>query len=186
MPVHALPPALRPQETLVLIIDIQERLVPAIHEVDGCLDAAGKLIAAARVLGVPMLATEQYPQGIGPTLASLREQIADVPVVEKTRFSACVQPLIEKLAEAKRRSIVVVGIEAHVCVQQTVLDLLRLGYVPYLCVDAVGSRRPLDRDTAIQRMRDAGAIITTTESVIFELTGEAGTDMFKKILRIVK
>jgi nicotinamidase-related amidase len=179
-------PALRPEETLILIVDIQERLVPAIHEVSACLDAVRRLVGAARVLGVPMLATEQYPAGLGPTLASLREQIADVPMVEKTRFSACVQEVLERLAGASARAIIVVGIEAHVCVQQTVLDLLRLGYTPYLCVDAIGSRRPLDRDTAIERMRDAGAIVTTTESVIFELTGEAGTDTFKKVLKIVK
>ena len=94
--------------------------------------------------------------------------------------------VLSRLAELARPHVIVTGIEAHVCVQQTVLDLLRTGHLPYLCVDAVGSRRPLDRDTAIQRMRQAGAVITTTESVIFELLGEAGTEQFKRILKIVK
>jgi nicotinamidase-related amidase len=97
-----------------------------------------------------------------------------------------VDSVMRALAQLSRRQVIVVGIEAHVCVQQTVLDLLRAGYLPYVCADAVSSRQPLDRQTAMARMRQAGAIITTTESVIFELLGQAGTQQFKQILRIVK
>jgi hypothetical protein len=169
-----------------MVIDLQDRLLPAIHEADKCVAAACRMIEAAKLLGVPMLCTEQYPAGIGHTCQTVRDCLGDLPVLEKTRFSACIESVTGCLRELDRPSIVVVGIEAHVCVQQTVLSLLRLGYQPFVCVDAIGSRRPLDRDTAIERMRQAGAVITTTESAIFELTGEAATDMFKKILKIVK
>lgn len=181
-----LPPALRPDTTALMVIDLQERLLPAIHEADRCVAAGCKMIEAAKVLDVPMLCTEQYPNGIGRTCQAVRDCLGDLPVLEKSRFSACVASVTTRLRELDRPSIVVVGIEAHVCVQQTVLDLLRLGYKPFVCADAISSRRPFDRDIAIERMRHAGAIITTTESVIFELTGEAATELFKKVLKIVK
>ncbi len=178
--------ALRVETAVLLVVDVQERLLPAIHEGDQVLEAARRMVLAAEVLGVPTVLTKQYAAGLGPTCAGLRECLRDVEPVEKTRFSACVVGVLNRLASLGRPHVVVVGIEAHVCVQQTVLDLLRLGYLPYLCADAVGSRRPVDRDTAIVRMRRAGAIVTTTESVIFELLGEAGTEVFKKVLKIVK
>lgn len=180
------PPALRPDDTLMLIVDFQDRLLPAIHEAETCVQTARKTIEAARVLGVPLLCTEQNPAGLGKTCPTLRDVLADAPVVEKTSFTACVEGVTRKLAELNRTNVIVMGIEAHVCVQQTVLDLLRLGYRPYVCADGISSRRPFDRDIAIERMRQAGAIVTTAESVIFELTGEAGTPTFKAILKIVK
>lgn len=180
------PKALQPSSTALLVVDFQDRLLPAIHEAENCVAAAGRLIAAARILGVPAVCTEQNPAGLGRTCVAIRESLGDEPAVEKTRFSGCVGGVIDQLRRLDRPNIVVVGIEAHVCVQQTVLDLLRLGFTPFVCADAVGSRRPFDRDIAIERMRQAGVVVTTTESVIFELLGEAGTDTFKKILKIVK
>jgi nicotinamidase-related amidase len=179
-------PALQPENSVLLVVDIQDRLLPAIHEADACVEAARRMIEAARVLNVPALCTEQYPLGLGRTCAIIRKAIADSPIIEKTRFSSCVETLVSRLRDLDRSSVIVVGIEAHVCVQQTVLDLLRLGFRPCVCADAVGSRRPLDRDMALERMRQAGAIVTTTESVIFELLGEAGTDAFRSVLKIVK
>jgi nicotinamidase-related amidase len=179
-------PMVRPDNTLLLVIDVQERLLPAIHEADACVEAMRRMIEAAQVLGVPVLATEQYPKGLGPTCPAIREALGKVPIVEKVRFSACVEAVIEDMRELDRPHVIVVGIEAHVCVQQTVLDLLRLGYRPYVCADAVGSRRPVDSKTALRRMRQGGAVVTTTESIMFELLGEAGTSVFKQILDIVK
>jgi len=176
----------QPDSTVLLVVDIQERLLPAIHDAAACTESARRMIEAARVLGVPVLCTEQYPKGLGVTCAMIRESMGDAPVIEKTRFSSCVEDLLTRLREAERPNVIVVGIEAHVCVQQTVLDLLRLGFAPFVCADAVGSRKPLDREMALHRMRQAGAIVTTTESIIFELLGEAGTETFKKILKIVK
>ena len=181
-----LPNALQPNSTTLLVVDFQDRLLPAIHEAESCVAAAGRMIEAAHLLGVPMVCTEQYPAGLGRTCSSIRERLGDQPAVEKTRFSSCVGPVVEQLRQLYRPNVIVVGIEAHVCVQQTVLDLLRLGFVPFVCADGVSSRRPFDRDIALDRMRQAGAVVTTTESVIFELLDEAGTDTFKKVLKIVK
>lgn len=179
-------PLLRPDATVLLVVDVQDRLLPAIHEADQVVEAARRMVNAARVFELPILLTEQYPAGLGRTCQVLRDSLAGISPIEKTRFSGCVQAVTDSLRDLSRPAVIVVGIEAHVCVQQTVLDLLALGYKPYVCADAVGSRRPLDRDIALARMRQAGAVITTTESLTFELTAEAGTDTFRRILKIVK
>lgn len=177
---------LEPGGAVLLVVDIQEKLLPVMDGWEACAAAAKRMIEAARVLVVPVVVTEQYPAGLGPTCAMIKEALGDAPVAEKMRFSACVESVMQALGQLARRQVIVVGIESHVCVQQTVLDLLRAGYVPYLCADAVSSRRATDREAAIARMRQAGAVITTTESVIFELLGQAGAQQFKQILRIVK
>lgn len=182
-----LPPALTPSTSVLLVIDIQDRLLPAIHEGQALVEASCRMIEAAKVLDVPALLAEQYPAGLGPTCAPVRECLpAEVGAVEKTRFSGCVQEIVDHLGRLGRHAVIIVGIESHVCVLQTALDLLRMGYLPYVCADAVSSRRPVDRDMALQRMRQAGAVVTTTESVIFELCGEVGTETFKRLLPIVK
>ncbi len=177
---------LRADTTALLIVDVQEKLLPAIHDNASILESTRRLAVAAGVLGISTLVTEQYPAGLGQSCSLLRDCLPTVSPIEKTRFSACVPATAQRLAEIGRPHILIAGIETHVCVQQTILDLLRMGYMPYLCADATGSRRPLDRDVAIERMRQAGAVITTTESLIFDLTGEAGTELFKRILKIVK
>ncbi len=179
-------PFITPETSVLLVVDYQERLLPAIHEAAACVEAGRRMIQAARILQVPVLATEQYPRGLGPTCATILEALAGTPVIEKTRFSACVEETVTALRRLARPFVIVVGIEAHVCVQQTVLELLKLGYTPLVCADAIGSRRPLDRDTAVARMRQAGAVITTTESATFELLGRAGTEAFKAVLAVVK
>jgi len=176
-------------DTLLLVIDIQERLLPQIADGKNVADAAAKLIRAAGVLGVPIVATEQYPKGIGPTVACIRDAFpaGAFRPLEKLTFSCCgSEPIVAALAASGRTRILVVGIEAHVCVQQTVLDLLALGYLPFVCADAIGSRRALDREVAVERMRQAGAAVTTVESAVFELTYRAGTEAFREILKIVK
>lgn len=180
------PPILQPESAVLLIVDVQERLMPTIYEGDACVATIRRMIEAMRILSIPILATEQYPAGLGPTCALLREVWGEVKPIEKMRFSACAEGLLERFSALNRSQVIVVGIETHVCVQQTVLDLLRLGHTPYVCADAVSSRRAIDRDNAIERMRRSGAVVSTTESVIFELVGEAGTDLFKKILKLVK
>ncbi len=179
-------PLIQPDNALLLVVDLQDRLLPAIHDNAAVVEACRRMIEAAKVLEVPMIVTEQYPEGIGRTCQTLLQCLGDAPLFTKVRFSACIEPVVEKLGALARPNVIVVGIEAHVCVLQTTLDLLRLGYTPYLCADAVGSRRPHDRDTAIERLRQAGAIVTTTESVTFELMGQAATETFKRILKIVK
>jgi nicotinamidase-related amidase len=177
---------LHPGDTLLLLIDLQDKLMPAIYEAAAVIDATRKLIESARVLEVPLVATEQYPAGLGPTCAEVARCLAGEAPIAKMKFTGCVEPVVQRLRDAGRPHVLVAGVEAHVCVQQTVLDLLRLGYRPYVCADAVGSRRPLDRDVALERMRRAGAVVTTAESAVFELLGEAGTDAFKRVLKVVK
>ncbi|HUU83672.1 MAG TPA: hydrolase [Phycisphaerae bacterium] len=174
---------------MLLVIDVQSGLLPAIVEHESVLAATRQLLRAARLFELPVLATEQYPKGIGPTDASVAELIqqTDAPVLEKSTFSACDdEPVREALRRIDRPQIVLCGIEAHVCVQQTALDLVSLGHQVYVCADAVGSRRMLDRDVSLQRMRQAGAIVTTSESVLFELCVECGTARFKELLELVK
>jgi nicotinamidase-related amidase len=179
-------PRLERNSTVLLVVDLQDRLLPVIHDHRAVIAEARKLIEAARVLEVPVVLTEQYPAGLGPTCAEIRAAIGDQPAIEKRRFTACVDAAVARLRELGRRQILIAGIEAHICVQQTVLDLLRLEYQPYVCADATGSRRPFDRQIALDRMRQAGAIITTTESAIYEMLDEAAGDAFKRILGIIK
>jgi len=177
----------RATDSGLLVVDLQEKLMPAIHEGAGVLNQSRKLIHVARLLKLPVLVTEQYPKGIGPTVPEIRAALGDAPTVEKMTFSGCgAEPFWAQWNSFARRNAIVCGVEAHVCVQQTVLDFLERGQSVFVLADAVGSRRPLDYDLALQRMHDAGAIVTTAESVIFELLGRAGTPEFKEVLKLVK
>lgn len=170
----------------LLVIDIQEKLVPAIHNSEGIVEACSSLIHAAGILQVPVWATEQYPKGLGSTVPELAALIP--PCTEKLRFSAAEvldwEP--EHSDGNTRHQVVVVGIEAHVCVLQTAMDLLAQGFEVHIPIDAVGSRFDADRTTAIQRMRDAGATVSTTETVIFELCETAAADEFKQISQLIR
>ena len=177
---------IRSYNAVLLVVDVQDRLLPVIHDNTVVVEACRRMVEAAKVMELPIVVTEQYPEGIGRTCQTLLQCLGETPLYTKVRFSACVEPVVEKLAELARPNVIVVGIEAHICVLQTTLDLLRMGYTPYLCADAIGSRRPHDRDTAIARLREAGAIITTTESVTLETLGQASTESFKRILKIIK
>jgi len=145
-----------------------------------------RLIQGARILGIPVSATEQYPRGLGPTVGSLATLLGRPP--EKLRFSAAeaVEWSGPDDGESSRDKVVVTGIETHVCVLQTCLDLTALGFRVYVPVDAVGSRTVIDRETALQRMRDSGVVLCTTESVLFEWCEVAGTDEFKQISRLAR
>ena len=179
-------PARRELSTL-LVIDVQERLLPHIEDRDNVVKHCGRIIQSAGILGVPTVCTEQYPRGLGPTVAPLRELLGDAPVREKLAFSCCgAEGLTDDLSSRGRPQIVVVGIEAHVCVQQTVLDLLGAGFAVFVAADAVSSRRALDRWAALDRMRQAGAAVTTTEAVIFEWLRVAGTAEFKQVAKLVR
>ena len=179
---------------VLLVVDLQEKLLPAIDRTDQVTARCAKMIRAAKVLGVPIVVTEQYPKGIGPTTPQIAALLGDQPVIEKMTFSACgVEPAKTALDTHGRRHVIVIGIEAHVCVQQTVLDLAahrhangERGYVPFVAADAVGSRNRFDCQIALDRMRQMGAVVTTTEALIFEMCGEAGTPLFKELLPIVK
>jgi nicotinamidase-related amidase len=169
------------------VVDVQERLLPAIHERERVLLNALRLVKGARILNLPILATEQYPNGIGRTVSELAWAIPEFAPMEKTAFSCCgAKNFIPSLASKNVRDVVLCGIEAHVCVCQTALDLLDQGFGVFVVADAVSSRAPENWHHGIERMRDSGAAIVSTEMILFELLEEAGTDRFKKILELIK
>ena len=163
----------------LLLIDLQERLMPVIADHETVVARAVRLAEAATLLDVPVLATEQHPAGLGPTVASL----AGYPqaVMTKTAFSAAGDPGFAELLPAGTGQVVVAGCEAHVCVLQTVLDLLAAGRRVAWVADATGSRDPADRAAAIERARQHGAEIVTSEMVLFEWLRDAKHPSFKKV-----
>jgi len=175
------------EESLCLVIDIQERLMPAMDAGHATLDRIHTLIDGLKILGLPFLVSEQYPKGLGPTLASIQERLPETPRMAKVSFSCCDDPaLLETLLASGRKNIIVCGVEAHVCVQQTVVDLAGLEFRPVVVADCITSRNPDDVGRALDRMGDECAVITGCESLLFELTRTAGTDAFKAISKLVK
>lgn len=172
-------------DSLVLIIDMQEKLVPHIDRKETIKEKAALLLAGTDALGVPRLAARQYPEGLGDTIAELRLYFDGY--WDKVTFSCCgSEPLLAKLRDSGRKNILIAGAEAHVCVLQTVIDLRAYGFLPVVAADAVGSRRESDYSIALRRMEQEGAILTTVESVLFELCRQSGSTVFKDILRLVK
>lgn len=187
---HGLPPPLTAETTYLFICDVQERFRDVIPAFAAVADAAAALHAVAARLDVPTLVTEQYPKALGHTAAEVALPSPPSPlatVVEKTRFSMLVPPVDAALAAAPARtSVVLVGLETHICITQTAEGLLRRGFAVHVVADGVASRRPGDRSVALARLRDAGAVVTTTEAAIYELLGDKGHPAFKAALAIVK
>ena len=176
-------------QSLLLVVDIQERLAPHILQNEPLIARSATLLAAARRFGIPAIVTEHCPGQIGQVVAGLRRQFAPGEIFEKTRFGAADHPEFVARLEAHGRSqVVVAGMEAHVCVLQTVLGLAALGYAVTLAGDAVGSRaaRQVDRRFALERMRRAGVVIAGTETVLFEWTHAGDDDAFRDVLALVK
>lgn len=172
-------------DSALLVVDIQTRLVDALAPLPTLIWNVRRLLDGAQALSVPFAATEQYPRGLGPTVAPLAERLGAIP--SKLMFSCRERhEIFESWKERGIFKILVVGIETHVCVQQTVLDLLGAGFRVWVAVDAVASRFPLDRDTALRRMESSGATLTTTEAALFEWCEVAGTPEFKIISQLVR
>jgi len=179
--------ALRRHEACLLVVDIQERLAAAIPARPRVEAGARRLIAGAKILGVPILVTEQYPRGIGATVAAVREALGELPAIEKITFDCCGEPaFLPALRAAARRTVVLCGMETHICVLQTALGLLDGGWAVHVVADAVGSRDDANARTALELMRDAGAVVTCTETVLFQLLERAGTAEFKAVQQLVK
>lgn len=174
-------------ESLLLIIDFQQAMLKVMNGWQDAAHKVGQLTEAAECLGIPILLTEQYPKGLGATIADVLRRIKSPQVFLKEHFSACLEPeFLPKVRSFQRSKIIAVGMETHVCVLQTCLDLVKAGFQVHLVADAVGSRAPENRTTAIDLLRAAGAVITSTEIVIFQWACRANTDEFRKILPIVK
>jgi nicotinamidase-related amidase len=166
----------------LVIIDIQEKLFPNVHDPKGLLIRVDLLISAAKLLGVPMLVTEQYPKGLGNTIEEIRGLLPEFRPLAKTDFSCVPAPgFMEQLSVLHRDQIILVGIEAHICVAQTALDLASKGKRVVVVADGVSSRRPLDAQTALRRLEQSGLMLSTAEAVVFEWLRCAGTEEFKAI-----
>ncbi len=173
--------------SLLLAVDFQSKLAPAIHEGEAAIATARRLIEIARILDVPCLATEQYPKGLGKTVATLAEALAADEVIEKLCFSAGREaPFLEAVQASGREQLVVMGMETHVCVLQTAMVMQEKGFQTFVVTDAVGSRSAANRALGLSRMRDAGLSLVSAEMVAFEWLGRAATEDFKRVLPLIK
>lgn len=177
---------LRAQDTVLLIVDLQEKFQSVIHEFDRIEKNVALLLRVAKQLKIPILFTEQNPEKLGATRPILLELAPDAPVISKLLFSACTEETLLTLANFARKTVLVCGIEAHVCMLQTALDLLESEYSVFVPRDAISSRTPENAAIGWERMMRAGVLPTSTESAIFELLQEAGTPDFKALLPFIK
>jgi nicotinamidase-related amidase len=174
-------------EAVAVIVDIQEKLLPHIHDGEKILKNCRKLIEGLQILSVPFIITQQYTKGLGSTVLSVMQMFPEFNFIEKNTFSCFEEPgFRERVVSLNKQNVILCGIEAHVCVLQTCLDLLEGGFNPVIVEDCISSRKLNDKLIAVERMRQEGARITTLESLLFELTRKAGSDQFKSISRIVK
>ncbi len=183
-------------DSLLLVVDIQERLAPAVAGHEAVCARAGVLMRAADELGVPVRASEHCAEAIGPLLPAIRDRLPRDPsqdgpapyaVLAKTHFAATAEPgVLARLAATGRGTVLLAGMEAHVCVLQTALGLMNAGYRVAVAADAVGSRARADRDLALDRLRHAGVLVLSAEMAVFEWAGRADTPVFRRLLTLIK
>ena len=174
-------------ESLGVIIDIQDRLFPHIYQHEVLEKNVMILIQGLQLLQIPILVTQQYTRGLGETIPSIAEMVKPVHRIEKITFSCCGENnFLAELTRLNKKFIIIAGIEAHVCILQTVPDLIDNGFIPVVVEDCVSSRKENDKRIAIERIRQEGGIITTYESILLELCSVAGSETFKSISRLIK
>lgn len=167
------------------MVDIQEKLFPHIENQEALCKKIITLLDGMKALAIPIMAARQYPKGLGDTIEELGVYFSQY--YDKMTFSCCgSENLVAELHKASRKNVIIIGIEAHICVLQTVIDLKALGFTPIVVVDGIGSRDKRDYEIALKRMEHEGAVLTTVESILFELCHTAGTEEFKMISRLVK
>jgi nicotinamidase-related amidase len=180
-----MPELLDRKHSVLVVIDVQERLYPSIHDHERMLGRIELLLTAANLMKIPVILTEQYPKGLGNTVEEIRRLLPGISPIEKMDFSCLPAPGFKErlvaLHKEHREQIVLMGIETHICVTQTALDLAAQGERVIVVADATSSRRPTDAQTALQRLRQNGLSITTSESVVFEWLRRAGTEEFKAL-----
>ncbi len=175
------------EKTALLIIDIQEKILAVMQDPDSVINNTLKLIKGFKVLNIPIFYTEQYPKGLGPTSQHLLKELEGLSAIQKMSFSCSgAGNFFTRLKDNNVSQVVIAGIESHVCVQQTALDLVANGFQVDVVADAISSRKENDYKFAIERMRNNGIEISTTETVLFELLNICGTEEFKEISKIVK
>jgi len=174
-------------EAVLVVVDYQDRIVPAMNEGKQVIETAAKFIRGCRVLGLPVIVTQQYTKGLGETVPGIKEALGAFEPVEKKSFSAAgSKEFMRRLEGSDRETVIVIGIEAHVCVEQTVLDLIGEGYDVFVITDCISSRHKADMHEACRRMVHSGAVLTTYEAALFEMLGSASEPGFREISAIVK
>jgi len=181
------PRLLNKSNAVLLIIDVQESFRKAIPEFANLTRDISILVEASKILKMPVLVTEQYPDGLGHTVAEIEACLGPHQKFEKTTFSCCQrEDFCAALEATNRKQVLVTGIEAHVCVNQTVHDLLSMDYSPHLIVEALASRSNRNKDIGLQKMISSGAVPSSLETALFELLIESGTETFKSVQRLIK
>ena len=174
-------------ETALIIIDVQEKLFEKVEDKDRIADNICRLIRFANILGIPIILTEQYPEGLGPTIERIRDLIPNVKPIEKIEFSCMAsREFRRRLSEINVKNLVLTGIEAHICVAQTAIEAITSGYKVYVVYDAISSRHREDKAIAIERMKQHGVYMVTSEMLMYEVLRSAGTPEFKEILKLVR
>ncbi|MBT3207811.1 MAG: hydrolase [Bacteroidetes bacterium] len=174
-------------ETIGLIIDMQSVLYPHIYKYEMLTKNTYTLIEGLKTLKIPLLITQQYTKGLGETIAPIKKLLGDYQTIEKSSFSCCDDEVfMQEISSNSKKNIIIAGIESHVCVMQTAIDLIEKGYQPIIVEDCVSSRHKKNKKIAIERMRSKGAIITGFESILFELCRYSNNEYFKSISKIVK
>lgn len=175
------------KDAVLVIVDIQEKLVQVMGEKEKVYANCLHLIEAVKFLGIPIMVTEQYPQGLGPTVPEIKEALPQYTMLEKLSFDCCKAPgFMYKFAAFRRKQVILTGMETHVCVLQTCLSLMKEEYTVHLAGDAVCSRKKSDYLSGREMMRDAGAVISSTETILFQLLEKAGTPEFKAISKRIR
>ncbi len=171
----------------LLLVDMQDAFVPHIAGMAEVTSRCAIMIQAAKLLDLPVIVTEQYPKGLGRTIEPLQNMLGDVPYYDKVSFSCCGDDKIRRaLLATGRNQIIIVGIETHVCIEQTTLDLLELGQQPFIIADAVSSRQISDKEIALAKMRDQGALVTTIEAGLMAMLGSSKHPAFRDISKLIK
>jgi len=180
-------PLLSVEDAVLMVIDMQGNLYESMQDKELLLENVQKLIRGMQVFGIPVIVTEQIPEKLGATIGPVAALLTDAPRIPKSDFSCCGdEKIMQALKAVERRQVLLSGIETHVCVYQTAVDLLGFGYDVHLVADAVSSRTALNREIGIRKMRDEGVHLASTEMVLFELIRTADDPKFKEIFKIVK
>jgi nicotinamidase-related amidase len=175
------------ENTMGLVIDIQEKLVPTVLNSAQIVKNSITLLNGLKVLQVPVIITQHNTKGLGSTIKEINSAIGNISYIEKMTFSCYREPsFIKVLNRIGKRNVVMMGLEAHICIMQTALDLLYNNYNPVIVEDCIGSSTENDKRVALWRMRDVGSLVTTCESILYELCRESGTDEFREILKLIK
>lgn len=177
---------LNKEEAVLMIIDIQERLTPVMKYGQKVIDNTKVLMAAAKAMDIPVIVTEQYPKGLGRTVEDISSALNGAAVYDKTKFSACTEEVNSALSRTARKKVIITGMETHVCVFQTVRDLVAMGYDVFVAEDGVCSRTKENYRNGLSLMLQMGAVVTNTETILFDLMKEAGTPVFKELSKLIK